>query len=336
MERRAPAALRRRGRRRGRAGDAPDRVPHGGRRGRPAQAQRPARAPARRQPARVRPRPRPCRVGGADAARRRAHEGAQHQRGPDVALPAASPVPRAVRRARALRDRRVRSRDARLLRARLAPQPVRRPALGGRVRGPHAAHRRARQEPRERDPVVARERERQRPQPLGDGALGARARPVPAAALRARLVVPRRRRLQPHVRRPCRGRRDRAARGGAARRPLSRRAPAPRAAVHPVRVRARDGQRAGRAVGVPGAVRAPPALPGRVRVGVDRPRPAPAHARRRRAVRLRRRLRRAAARRQLRRRRPALPRPHAVPGAARVQEGDRARPDRGRRRGGCA
>ena len=92
----------------------------------------------------------------------------------------------------------------------------------------------------------------------------------------------------------------------------------------------------GRAVGVPGAVRAPPALPGRVRVGVDRPRAAPAAAGRQRALRLRRRLRRAAARRQLRRRRPAVPRPHAVAGAGRVQEGLRARADRGRRdAGGC-
>ena len=63
---------------------------------------------------------------------------------------------------------------------------------------------------------------------------------------------------------------------------------------------------------VPGAVRALPALPGRLRLGVDRPRAAPADARRQRALRLRRRLRRAAARRQLRRRRPAVPRPHAV------------------------
>ena len=52
------------------------------------------------------------------------------------------------------------------------------------------------------------------------------------------------------------------------------------------------------------------------------------------ALRLRRRLRRAAARRQLRRRRPALPRPHAVARAARVQEGDRARADHGATRGG--
>ena len=137
-----------------------------------------------------------------------------------------------------------------------------------------------------------------------DGGLGARARPVAAAALRARLVVPRRRRLQPHVRAARRGRRHRPRRGGAAGGRRARRPP-PRAAVHPLRVRARDGQRPGRAVGVPGAVRAPPALPGRVRVGVDRPRAAPADARRQRALRLRRRLRRAAARRPVRRRRPA-------------------------------
>ena len=151
--------------------------------------------------------------------------------------------------------------------------PERRPALGGRDGRPHAPHRRARQEPPEHRHVVARQRERQRRQPRGDGGLGARARPVAAAALRARLVVPRRRRLQPHVRAARRGRRDRPRRGGAAGGPGARRAP-PRAAVHPLRVRARHGQRPGRAVGVPGAVRALPALPGRVRVGVDRPRAA--------------------------------------------------------------
>ena len=73
------------------------------------------------------------------------------------------------------------------------------------------------------------------------------------------------------------------------------------------------------------------ALPGRVRVGVDRPRAAAADARRQRALRLRRRLRRAAARRPVRRRRPAVPRPHAVAGPARVQEGHRARADHRRR-----
>ena len=86
----------------------------------------------------------------------------------------------------------------------------------------------------------------------------------------------------------------------------------------------------GRAGRLPGAVRAPPALPGRLRLGVDRPR----HPRRRaRLLRLRRRLRRAAARRQLRRRRAAVPGPHAVARAARAQEGLRAGADhRGRRR----
>ena len=169
----------------------------------------------------------------------------------------------------------------------LARQPERRPALGGRAGRPHAPHRGARQEPPEHRHVVAGQRERQRRQPHGDGGLGARARPVAAAALRARLVVPRRRRLQPHVRAARRGRRHRPRRGGAAGGRRARRPP-PRAAVHPLRVRARDGQRPGRAVGVPGAVRAPPALPGRVRVGVDRPRAAAADARRQRALRLRR------------------------------------------------
>ena len=51
-------------------------------------------------------------------------------------------------------------------------------------------------------------------QPQRDGGVGARARPVAAAALRARLVVPRRRRLQPHVRR----RTTRSTRSAAARR----------------------------------------------------------------------------------------------------------------------
>ena len=76
------------------------------------------------------------------------------------------------------------------------------------------------------------------------------------------------------------------------------------------------------------ALRAPPALPGRLRLGVDRPRPVGAGAR---LLRLRRRLRRAAARLELRRRRPALPRPHALAGPARAQEGLRAGADHRRR-----
>ena len=52
---------------------------------------------------------------GADAPRHRADEGAQRQRGAHAPLPAAPALPRALRRARALRDRRVRPRDARVL-----------------------------------------------------------------------------------------------------------------------------------------------------------------------------------------------------------------------------
>ena len=159
------------------------------------------------------------------------------------------------------------------------------------------------------------QRERQRPQPLGDGGLGARARPVPAAALRARLVVPRRRRLQPHVRR----RTPRSTRSGAREEePLDdpeldarRRRELPFILCEYAHAMGNG----------PGGLsdyqelfeRHPRCQGGFVWEWIDhglRQRT----ARRRRAVRLRRRLRRAAARRQLRRRRPALPRPHAVPG----------------------
>ena len=68
---------------------------------------------------------------GGHAPRRRADEGAQHQRGADEPLSAAPAVPVAVRRVRAVRDRRVRPRDARVLRGRLAAQPGRRARLGG-------------------------------------------------------------------------------------------------------------------------------------------------------------------------------------------------------------
>ena len=208
------------------------------------------------------------------------------------------------------------------------------PALGGRAGRPHAAHGRARQEPPEHHHVVAGQRERHRAQPRRDGGLGrARdpSRPLHYEDDWSCRDVDVYSRMYATARG---GRRDRPRRGGAAGRPGARRAP-PRAAVHPVRVRPRHGQRPRRAARVPGAVRDVPALPGRLRVGVDRPRPAPAHAGRRRALRVRRRLRRAPARRQLRRRRPAFPRPHPVARAARVQEGDRAGADRGRRAGAC-
>ena len=258
---------------------AADRLPHRRRRGRRAARQRPPRAAARRQPPRVGPRPRPRADRGRHAPRRRADEGAQRQRRPHGALPAAPALPRALRRARPLRDRRVRPRDARLPGGRLARQPQRRPALARRLPGPDPAHGRARQEPPERDPVVARQRERDREQPRRDGGVGARARPVAAAALRARPDGDARRRAQPHVRDARRGRGARPPRGAAAGGPGARRRPA-REAVPAVRVRARDGQRAGRPGRVPGAVRGAPALRRRVRVGVDRPR----HPPRRRAT----------------------------------------------------
>ena len=101
-----------------------------------------------------------------------------------------------------------------------------------------------------------------------------------------------------------------------------------RPAVRALRVRARDGQRTGRPGRLRHAVRAPSALPGRLRLGVDRPRPAA----RRRVVRVRRRLRRGRARRRLLHRRARVPGPDAVAGPRRAQEGVRAGADHGRRR----
>ena len=177
--------------------------------------------------------------------------------------------------------------------------------------GPDAADGRARQEPPERDPVVARQRERFRAQPGGDGIVGASARSVAAGPLRGRSGV--QRRLQPHVRVARGGRRDRARR---------------RPAVRAVRVRARDGERTGRPGRLRHAVRAPSALSGRLRLGVDRPR----SAARRRVVRVRRGLRRGHARRRLLHRRPRVPGPDPVAGPRRAQEGVRAGADHGRRR----
>ena len=209
---------------------------------------------------------------------------------------------------RALRDRRVRPRDARLPAGRLARQPERRRALARRLPRPDRAHRRARQEPPERDHLVAGQRERHRLQPRRDGGLGPRARPVAAAALRARPDRDAGRCPQPHVRDPCGGRRARPPRGAGARGPGARRRPA-REAVPAVRVRARDGQRAGRGlVEYQALLERHPRCAGRLRVGVDRPRNPPPRGR----LRLRRRLRRAAARRQLRRRRARATGPHAV------------------------
>ena len=262
---------------------------------------------------------------------------AQHQRRAHQPLPAAPALPRPVRRARAVGDRRVRPRDARLLRRSAgagnpSDDPAWEDALVDRMR-------RMVERDKNHPSIImwSLGNESGSGRNLGrDGGAGRasatrRGRCTTSATGRAATST---------STAACTPPTRRSTRSAAARRtPLddpeldARRR---RHAVHPVRVRARDGQRAGRADRVPGAVRALPALPGRLRLGVDRPRPAPAHAGRRRALRLRRRLRRAAARRQLRRRRPALPRPHALARAARVQEGHRAGPDRGRRGAGDA
>ena len=76
--------------------------------------QRPARPVPGRQPARVPPRPRPRADRRDDARGRAADEAAQHQRRPHQPLPAAPRLPRPVRRARAVGHRRVRPGDARL------------------------------------------------------------------------------------------------------------------------------------------------------------------------------------------------------------------------------
>ena len=122
------------------------------------------------------------------------------------------------------------------------------------------------------------------------------------------------------------GGRHRPPAGTGDRRPGARRPP-PRPAVPAVRVRARDGQRARRAARLPGAVRGAPAAGRGVRLGMDRSRHRADRRRRDAVLRLRRRLRRGGARRELRHRRPGVPRPYAVARAAGVQEGGRAGPD---------
>ena len=308
-----------------RAGGAADRLPHRRRPRRAAHRQRPPGPVPGGQPPRVPSRPGPGRRRGRHAGRRAADEAPQPQRRPDQPLPAPPPVPGAVRHLRAVRGRRVRPGDPRVRAGRLAGQPGRRPPLARRPGGPDAAHGRAGQEPSQRGHVVARQRERHRAPtwprwPPGRGSATRRGRCTTRATGRARTST-----STAACTRPTPRSTDRPPRGGAAGRPRAGR-PAPGDAVHPLRVRPRHGQRARRPLGVPGPVRAPPALPGRVRLGVDRPRPARPHRRRSRVLRLRRRLRRAPARRQLRGRRAAVPRPDALARAGRAQEGRRTGP----------
>ena len=152
-------------------------------------------------------------------------------------------------------------------------------------------------------------------------ALGARPRSLAAAALRARLGMPRRRRLLAHVRHARGGRRDRAWRGA--------RAGGPGAGRRRRRMPFLLCEYAHAMGNGPGGLaeyqalfeRHPRCQGGFVWEWID-------HGLwdgRARVLRLRRRLRRAVARRQLRRRRAGLPGSDSLAGAARAQEGLRAR-----------
>ena len=272
-----PAPLRRRGGERGRARAAADRLPYRRDRGRPAQGQRPAR-PARAASTATSSTP----TAGAPCRRRRCvrdmvlMKRAQHQRRAHEPLPAASALPRAVRRVRAVGDRRVRPRDARLLRARLARQPVATTRAGSRALVDRM--RRTVERDKNHPSIIMWSLGNESGSGRNLGAMAAWARERdPSRPLHyehdwsCRDVDVYSRMYANHAEVDAIGRGEED--------PLddpeldARRR---RTALHPVRVRARHGQRARRAARLPGAVRALPALPGRLRVGVDRPRPAAA------------------------------------------------------------
>ena len=240
---------------------AADRLPAGGDRGRAAAGQRAPRAVARRQPARVRPATPGGRSG--EALMRRDIELMKAHNVNAVRTSHYPPHPRfldAVRRVRALRDRRVRPRDARVL-PRSAGGATRPTTRRGRRR---CVDRMRRMVERDKnhpcgDPVVARQRERLGARPGRDGGVGARARPVAPAALRGRprAATCTAAMYASHAEVDAIGR--------------SRRRPR-RSCCASTRTRWATGPAAWPSTG---AVRAPPALPGRLRLGVDRPRPAP-------------------------------------------------------------
>ena len=287
----------------------------------PAARQRRARADRRRQPARPRRHAWPRGHSGADGAGRAADEAVQRQRRAHVALPERPVLARALRPVRPLRRRRGERRVARVLRRALPrpalPQPV------GRARREHG---RARQEPSERDLLVARQRERLRPEPRRRGGLGTRSRPFATAPLRGRDHAGLERRPSRHRRRlpdVRRRRLDRGVGGDEDRRP---------AAADPLRVLARDGQLERRARRLLRRVQAARRAPGRVHLGVGRPRHPAARRARARVLGVRRRLRRHASRRELLRGRDRLAGPHAASGAARAQVPRAADPRRVTRR----
>ena len=132
---------------RGRDDRAAAGLPHGRDPRRPVPGQRPARGLPRHEPARDPPRSRPGLRRGARPGRPRAHEAVQRERDPHQPLPAAPAAARPRRRARILGRARMRSGDPRLREGRLARQPERRPGLARGVPRPHPAHGRAGQEP---------------------------------------------------------------------------------------------------------------------------------------------------------------------------------------------
>ena len=202
------------------------------------------------------PGPRPRLRRGARPRRPRPHEAVQRQRDPHQPLPAASAPARPRRRARLLGDPRVRPRDARLREGRLARQPQRRPRLARRLPRPHPAHRRAGQEPPQHRDVVARQRVGHR------RATSPRCRPgctpaTPGGPCTTRATTPGEytdvySRMYPSVLETARDRHRRLARPAAELHACAGR-PAAHEAVPALRVRARDGQRAGRARPVRGS-----------------------------------------------------------------------------------
>ncbi len=170
---RDPAAVRRRTAHARRVRPTAHRLPHRVRRGRPAEGQRAPGPVPRRQPARVRPAVRPRAGPRRDTPRPAADEAAQRQRRPYQPLSAAPRLPRPLRRAGPVGRRGVRPGDARLRAAGLAGQPGGRRRVDPGPAGPHAPDGRARQEPPQRDHVVAGQRVRHRPRPVRHGRLGA-------------------------------------------------------------------------------------------------------------------------------------------------------------------
>ena len=250
-----------------------DRLPHGRHRRRRAARERPPGVLPRREPARAPPRHGPHARPRDDAPRHPADEAAQRERGAHEPLPAASRVPAALRRVRAVGRRGVRPRDARLHLRRVGGQPARGSRMAAGDARPHGAHGRARQEPAERRRVVDGERELGRRELRCARGVDPRARPLASDPLRARPELPQLRLRVAHV--PVAGapRADRPPRGPAPRRRDRRRGRAP---PHPplpaLRVRARDGQRAGLARRLPPHPAGARAVLRRLRLGVDRPR----------------------------------------------------------------